>query len=137
MTTINMQLMRYINLLNKIANVRTKKCFLYNNKIIFAVPSRFISRAIGPTGKNIKEIQHKLGKRVKIIKEADGINDAKRFVEDVVEPVGFVSFEVNENQIIITAGVRNKAALLGRHKRRYIELSKIVNDNFGKELKIV
>jgi hypothetical protein len=39
--------------------------------------------------------------------------------------------------LVLTAGSRNKAALIGRNRRRMIELNKILEDNFGKELKIV
>ena len=137
MTIIDMQLMRYINLLHQISRVKTRKCFFYNNIIIFAVPSRFVSQAIGPQGRNVRFMQEKLGKKIKIIRDANGIEDAERFVEDIVEPLTFVSLEVKENEIIITAGIRSKAALLGRNKRRLIELSQILEDNFGKELKIV
>jgi transcription termination/antitermination protein NusA len=137
MATINMQIMRYINLLNRITRVRTSKCFVYNNVIIFAVPARMLSKTIGPKGKNVREMQEQLGKKVRIIEEAHGIDSAEKFVKDIVEPVVFVSLEVKENEIILTAGARNKAALLGRHKRRLLELSKILEDNFGKELRIV
>jgi len=137
MTTINMQTMRYINLLSRITNVKTMKCFVYNNAIIFAVPRMEMAKAIGPAGKNVRTIQERLGKRVKIIKEPGGIEEAGRFIEDIVSPVGFVSLEIRNNEIIITAGVRNKAALLGRNKQRLEELKQIVEDNFGKELKIV
>ena len=136
MAMINMQIMRYINLLNKISRVKTRKCFIYNNIIIFAVPSRLVSKSIGPAGKNVKLIQEKLGKRIKVIKEAEGIGDVERFVEDIVEPVTFVSLEVKGDGVIITAGIRSKAALLGRNKRRLAELSKIIEDYFGKELRI-
>ena len=74
---------------------------------------------------------------MKIIKDANGIEDAERFVEDIVNPVTFVSLEIREDEIIITAGMRSKAALLGRNKRRLAELKIILEDNFGKELKIV
>ena len=137
MATINMQIMRYINLLNKIARVKIRKCFVYNNTIIFAVPAGLMSKAIGPKGKNVRALQERLGKRIKVIKEAEEIDDAERFVEDIVEPVTFVSLEVKDNKIIITAGTRSKAALLGRNKRRLAELSRIVEDYFGKELKII
>ena len=129
--------MRYINLLAGISKVKTRRCFIYNNLIIFAVPSRLVSKAIGPKGKNIREIQEKLGKRIKIIKEAEGIDDVERFVEDIVNPITFVSLEVREGEIILTAGMRSKAALLGRNKRRLAELSKIIEDNFGKDLRII
>lgn len=132
-----MQTMRYINLLNRITHVKTRKCFLYNNTIIFAVPSKMLSKTIGPGGKNIREIQQQLGRKVKVIKEVNDIKNASKFIEDIVDPVEFVSLEIKENEIIITAGSRNKAALLGRNKRRLIELAKIIEDNFDKELRIV
>ena len=132
-----MQTMRYINLLNSVSKIHTRKCFVYNNVIIFVVPSKLLSKAIGPSGKNIKIIKERLGKRIRIIKEARKIEEAERFVGDIVSPVDFVSLEVKDDLFILTAGPRNKAALIGRNKRRLIELDKILEDNFGKELKIV
>ena len=134
---INMQIMRYINLLSKISKVKTNKCFLYNNMIIFAVPSALVSKAIGPGGKNIRVMQEQLGKKIKVIKDSNGVEDMERFVSNIVEPVTFVSLEIKNDKVIITAGVRSKAALLGRNKRRLLELKKIIEDNFGKELRIV
>lgn len=134
---INMQTMRYINFLNKISNVKTRKCFIYNNVIIFAVPAGMMSKAIGPGGSNIKAMKQKLGKKIKIIRDAESIGEVERFIEDVVDPVTFVSLDVKGDEIILTAGTRSKAALLGRNKRRLIELKEIIEDNFGKELKIV
>ena len=65
MSTINIQTMRYINLLDSTSRVKTRKCFVYNNTIIFAVPSELMSRAIGPNASNIHYLQEKLGKRIR------------------------------------------------------------------------
>ena len=132
-----MQTLRYLNLLNNTAKIRIKKCFIYNNTIIFAVPLQFVSQAIGPKGKHVRALQEKLEKKIKIIGDANGIEDVNKFIKQIVEPVSFVSIDVNENEIVINAGSRNKAALIGRHKRRYNELNQILEDNFGKELRIV
>lgn len=137
MATIDMQTMRYINLLDKASKVKTTKCFAYNNTIIFAVPRIFLSKAIGPHANNIKYIQEQIGKRIRIIEESQGIADAQRFMEDVVSPVTFKSLEIKDNEFILTAGSQSKAALIGRNKRRYLELRKIMYDTFGLELKIV
>ena len=137
MTTIDMQTMRYINLLNRVTHVRTSKCFVYNNIIIFAVPSDMVARAIGPAGKNIRELQQMLGKKIKIIKEPKGIEDVQRFVADIVDPLSFKSLEVKDGDFLLTAGPQSKAALIGRNRRRLIELDQILKDNFGKELKII
>jgi len=137
MTTINMQTMRYINLLSKITRIHTRNCFVYNDFVVFAVPAKLLSKAIGPAGKNVKTLQENLGKKVKIIAEAKDVANAEKFVKAVVYPVEFVSLELKEDTLVLTAGSRNKAALIGRNRRRMIELNKILEDNFGKELKIV
>ena len=133
-----MQTMRYINLLDRISRVKTRKCFVYNNAIIFAVPKQMVSQAIGSNANNVKELQEKLGKRVRIIEEENSIDKAGKFIEDIVTPVRFKSIESTVEGLIITSGSQQtKATLLGRNKKRFEELKQIVEDNFGVELKIL
>ncbi len=129
--------MRYINLFRRISKVNTRNCFVYNNVIIYVVPSGAMRKALGERGKNVRIIQETLGKKIKIIKEANGIGEAHRFVQDIVDPVNFKSLEVKDGMFILTAGSQGKAALFGRNKRRFAELNQILEDYFGKELKIV
>ncbi len=133
-----MQTMMYINILDRASNVRTKKCFVYNNTIFFAVPKHLVSRAIGPSALNVKKIQENLGKKVRIIAEPENVWDATRFVQDLVNPNKFKSLEIKDNCFILTAGSnQNKAILIGRNKRRLEELKKILFDSFSMDLKIV
>lgn len=135
--TISMQDMRYFNLFGKITQVSTRFCFLYNNSIIFCVPENLISKAIGKNGRNIKKISEILGKRIKVIPKPRGICDVRKFIENIVSPVIFKDLEVADDEIILTAGNQSKAALIGRNKRRLLELRKISKDYFEKELRIV
>ena len=138
MATINMQTMRYINLLDRVTRVKTKRCFYYNGTVIFAVPFGFVNRAVGAGGKNIKHMQRVIGRRVKVVREPESETDAERFLKDVVDPMEFKSIEIKGDFIIISAGSRSRAAtLIGRSKIKLEELNKIVKDNFGKELKII
>lgn len=138
MAVIDMKAMRYINLLDRVSNVKTRNCFVHNNTIFFAVNHSLVSKAIGPAAINIRKIQEQLGKKIKIIKEAEGIVDCKRFVEDIVAPVRIKSLEIKDDCIMITAGSnQNKASLIGRDKRRYEELRKILQDVFNLDLKIL
>ncbi len=133
-----MQTMRYINLLDKASNVKTRKCFIYNNAIIFAVPRGLVSRAIGPEAVNVRRIQDSLGKRVRIIEEAEGMKDARRFIQNIVDPINFKSLEIKENTFVINSGgTQSKAALLGRNKRRFEELKQIIEDTFHMDLRIL
>ena len=137
MNIIDMKLMRYINLLDRISRVKTRKCFVYNNIIVFAVPREMMSQAIGPGASNIMRIQEQLGKRVKIVLEPRGIEDAQDFVREIVSPVRFKSLELKEGVLILNAGSTSKAALIGRNKKRLEELSEIIMNNFGLNLKII
>ncbi len=133
-----MQTMRYINLLDKVSQVKTKRCFVYNNTIFFAVPKHLVSKAIGPSAVNVKRIQEHLNKKIRIIAESEELKDIGRFVKDVVAPVKFKSFEIKNNNLVLTAGSnQNKASLIGRNRTRFEELREILHDMFGIDLEIV
>lgn len=136
-STINMQDMRYLNLFGKITRISTRFCFQYNETIFFCVPKKLISKAIGEKARNIKKISDTLRKRIRIIACPEGEEDIKQFIESIITPVTFKELEVKENEIILTAGAQNKAALLGRNKRRLLEMQKIIQDYFKKEFRIV
>ena len=138
MTTINMQTMRYINLLDRQTRVKTSNCFVYNNIIFFAVPRAMMSKAIGPGATNIKSLQNQLGKRVKIISQPNNPEDYNSFIKSIIEPVGFKSLEVKDGSIILTAGGKqNKAGLIGRNKQRLLELKKVTISVFKKDVKVI
>jgi transcription antitermination factor NusA-like protein len=136
--TIDMQDIMHLNLFSQITKIDTRFCAKYNNAIIFCVPKNLLARALGEQGKNLRRLSETFGKRIRIIPIPRDLHDAKGFVQTLVKPVMFKDFEINGNEIIITAGnIQNKAALIGRDKRRLIELEKITRDFFGKDLKII
>lgn len=137
---IDMEDIRYLNLFGKITNVRTRFCFKYNRVIIFCVPRKLVSKAIGENGKNMKKINAIIGKKVKVVSSPEKsyeIKGVKKFIEDVVSPLTFKDLNFDGNEIILTAGNQNKAILIGRNKKRLFELQKISRNYFGKELKLV
>jgi NusA-like KH domain protein len=138
MAIINMQEMRYINLLDRTSHVKTRRCFVHNNTIFFAVSHIDLSKAIGPGAVNVRKIQEQLGKRVRIIAEPKDDSDVKRFIEDIVSPVRIKSIEAKDGVMTLTSGnTQNKAILIGRNKRRYEELKRIVKEFFEFDLKIL
>ena len=120
-----------------ITRISTTICFEYNDTIFFCVPRHLISKAIGENGKNSKELNRILGKKIKIIFAPNGIEDSREFIQEIIYPVEFKNIEIRGNEMIIQAGSKNKAALIGREKRRMLEMKRIVKDFFGKELRIV
>lgn len=135
--TIDMQDMRYINLFGKITRIQTRFCFKYNEALVFCVPRSFVSKAIGERGRNVRQLNYILKRKIKIIPQPNGIKDADKFIRSVVDPVSFRDLEILGDEIIITAGRQSKAALIGRNRRRLIELQRITKDFFGKDVKIV
>lgn len=132
-----MQDLMYLNLFDKITRVRTRFCFKYNETIYFCVPRSLISRAIGEGGRNVRKMSEMLRKKIRIISVPGGIEDARSFIQSVVNPVTFKGVEVRDNEIIVNASTQSKASLIGRNKRRLLEMQKIIKDFFGKEFKIV
>ena len=135
--TLDMRDIRYLNLFEKVTGIRTHYCFDYNNAVIFCVPKEFISRAIGPDLKNLKRMSEIIKKRIKVIAIPKSPQDIKKFIEMIVSPVTFKDLEVTENEIILNAGAQSKAALIGRDKRRLIEMQKITKDFFKKDFRII
>ena len=135
--TIDMEDMRHLNLFGKITQVGTRFCFNYNEMIVFCVPKQLISKAVGENGRNAKQISEILRRKIKIIPQPQGIHHARDFIQTIVSPIAFKDLEIKDNEMILTAGSQSKAALLGRNKRRLIEMQKIVKSFFGKEFRII
>ena len=131
--TIDMQLMRYINLFARTTRVQTRRVFVYNNQIVFAVPKVKVSLAIGKGAINVKKLSGILRKKIKIITMpvADSNEAIGKFVEEVVAPIEFNGVEVNGNSIIVNAGRESKAALIGRGRQREKELADVLKNFFG------
>jgi transcription antitermination factor NusA-like protein len=96
-----------------------------------------VLRAVGENAKNLRRISEILGKRIRVIPIPRGIEDAKKFIENIVSPTTFKDIEITDREIILNAGgTQNKAALIGRDKKRLIEMQKIISNYFGKEFRI-
>ena len=133
--TIDMQDMRYLNLFERIMRIRTMHCFKYNEAIVFCVPKELVFKAIGNNARNIREMSEILRKRIKVVAAPRDLRDAESFVRAIVSPVTFKNLEVKDREIVMNAG-DNKAMLIGRNKRRLLEMQKIVRDFFDMEFRI-
>jgi hypothetical protein len=92
---------------------------------------------LGPEARNIRRMNEILRKRIKVISIPRNIGDIRSFIGAIVSPVTFKNLEIFPNEIVLTAGIQSKAALIGRNKRRLIEMQKIVKDFFNRDFRIV
>ncbi len=132
-----MQHMRYINLFEKLSGVSTRYCFKYNETIFFCVPRSMISKAIGEAGRNVRQLSSILGKKIKIIPAPNGQEDIKTFIENIVSPVQFNDFRLSENEVTVSGNTQTKASLIGRNKRRLLEMQDIIKNFFSKDFRVV
>ncbi len=131
MKVLDMQFIRYANLFSKVTKIRCSHCFEYNNAIVFAIPRRFIMKAIGKDNINLEKLSRVIGKRVKIVAIPNGKEDIEGFVSIITKPVKFNGIELKGDEAIITAGFQSKAALIGRGKIRLSEMENILGQYFG------
>lgn len=131
--TLDMQFIRYINLFSKISKIQAKHCFSYNNALIFVVSKKDVRKAIGPENSNLRKISGILKKRIRIVAEPKEKRtlDIENFVKTIVSPVEYNTFDVQDNEVTITAGKEGKARLIGRQRIRQKELQEILGQYFG------
>lgn len=68
----------------------------------------------------------------------NGIQHVTPFIQAIVEPITFKSIEVKGNEVIINAGgTQSKAMLIGREKRRLLEMQTVIKNFFGMDYRIV
>jgi len=128
---LNMQFIRYANMFNRITRIRTNHCFEYNNAIVFAVPRKLVSRALGQNKKNLRRLNEVLGKKVKIVAIPHSREDIENFVSVITYPVKFKGIEIKDDNAVISAGSQNKAILIGRNKCRLNEMQNVLGQYFG------
>ena len=136
-STFDMQDLRYLNLFAQITKVNTRYFFEYNNMLVFCVPRRLIKQALGQNAENLKKMSGIIGKRIRVVAQPNGVEDAREFIERVVSPLTFNDLEITTNEIIMNAGRMNKALLIGREKRRLIEMQNIIKYFFKREFRII
>ena len=136
-STFDMQDLRYLNLFAQITKVNTRYFFEYNNMLVFCVPRKLIKQDLGENAENLKKMSGIIGKRIRVVAQPNGVEDAREFIERVVSPLTFNDLEITVNEIIMNAGRMNKALLIGREKRRLIEMQNIIKYFFKREFRIV
>lgn len=110
---------------------------MYNETLMFCIPKSKIQQAIGKNNSNLRKISEIVKKRIRIIPMPKGEESIEHFIKAIISPVQFKSIEITYDEVIVTAGSQNKAALLGRNKRRLSEMQKIISDFFKKSYKII
>ena len=137
---LDQQKIRFLTVFGEVTRISASDCFMYNNKVVFAVPQAKLSMAIGQNANNIREIGELILRRTKVVALPRPGNEADiaSFVSSIIHPVQFKNLEVTNEEILISAnGMENKAEMMGRNKVRLKELQDIAKQYFNKNLRII
>ena len=121
--------MKYMTLFEKITRTSIKDCIIDENQIIFIIKSDNIAKAVGKNGSNVKLLEKKLGKKIRIVKFDD---DCTKFTQNLIYHLKNTKVEKEDNNIIITGpNTKTKALLIGRNSQNLRKLESIIKRYFN------
>lgn len=131
-----------MSLFEKITRSKVKDAFddEVQGKMIFVVSPGQLMRAVGKQATNIKKLEQKFGKKIKVFEYNE---DVLRFIQNAIYPLKVQSAERdidNENIIILKSDdVKTKGLLIGRNASNLRNLEEIVKRYFPnlEEIKVV
>lgn len=127
--------MKLITIFESMTGAKVKDCIL-NEKLIFIMEENEMGKAIGKNGINIKRMENKLKRKIKLI---EFNNDVLQFVKNIIYPIDILKVEQDSGTLTIYGkDTGTKAMLIGRERQNINHLSDIVKRYFDvKEIKVV
>lgn len=125
---INNETIQLMQLFEMVTKVHLKDCFFGKERVIFIVPENDIIRAIGKNGANIKKIEEKINKRIKLVGFSDNVC---KFIKSFLYPIKAEEIKLEEGVVIIKVnGTREKGLIIGRDRQNLNYLKEIVKKYF-------
>lgn len=127
--------MAIMSMFGNITKTSLKDCIESEGKLIFIVPEGMAGKAIGKQGANIKTLENRFKKRVRVIEYN---NNLETFIANVVYPSKIKEIQNTEDVwTIIPADSYQRGILIGRNAVNLRESESIVKRYFTiKELKV-
>ncbi len=133
---LDMEHIKYMTLFEKITRVQPKDCILNKNSTLFIVESENLGKAIGKKAKNIKILEKKLNKKIKIIKFD---KDIIQFTGNLIYPFRNLDITYENDDIIISSSdTKTKGLLIGRNSQNLTRIESIIKRYFKfNKLKVI
>ena len=127
--------MKFMTLFESMTGTKVKDCIV-NSRIIFIIEENEMGRAIGKNGVNIKRMENKLKKKIKLVEYS---NNILQFVKNVISPIEALDIKDQDGNITIYGkDVQTKAMLIGRERQTINHLGSIVKRYFDvKSIRVV
>ena len=119
---------KFMALFEQITRTSLKDCIIDENQITFIIKGDNVGKAVGKNGSNVKLLENKLGKKIRIVKFDD---NCAQFTQNLIYPLRNVIIEKEDNEIIITGpNTKTKALLIGRNSQNLRKLEYIIKRYF-------
>ena len=128
------ELMKLMTFFESATGAKVKDC-ITQDKLIFVVEENQMGKAIGKNGMNIKRLENKLKKKIKLVEFS---NDILQFIRNFIYPIEPLNLK-NEEGVVTILGkdTNSRAMLIGREHQNLLNLTDIVKRYFDvKEIKV-
>ena len=125
---LNRDLIQYIGLFEKITRTSVKNCFFYNEMLVFIVGENQGGKAVGAQGKNVKQLNTLLNKKIKVVE----FNlEPVKFIKGFISPIVAEDINVEEKTMNVkVSSTRDKGVLIGRDRKNLNILKELVKKYF-------
>jgi len=123
--------MHMMALFDQVTRAGLRDCIKGEELIIFIVEPGEIAKAIGKGGSNIKLLERKLNKRVKVVEFAE---DACKFAANLMYPAQIAGCQYEEKRILMEpADMNSRGIMIGRNASSLRRTEEIVKRYFDIE----
>ena len=120
----DLNLMNYRTIFENVTRAKVKDCFLKDNVFLVIVQENEIGKAIGKNGANIKYLENKLNKNIKVVEFND---DAIKFARNLINPVKTQDIKLADDILTVSvSGIKEKGQVIGRDSKNLNELKDIL-----------
>ncbi len=132
---LDSQILGLISLFESISGAKVKDC-INDDKIIFVIEENDMGKAIGKAGSNIKNLEFKLKKKVKLVEHKHKVED---FIRSFLHPLEVL--DIKEDNGIVTIHGRDsqiRSMIIGRERSSLKNLLDITKRYYNiNEIKVV
>lgn len=86
---------QYIALFESETDVPPRDCLVYDDRLVFVVPTGEMGKAIGSGGATVRQVEERVGREVELVEDADTPED---FVANALAPAAVYNVTISENR---------------------------------------
>lgn len=125
----NMEAIGYMNDFEGFTRCKVRDCIITEEGLMFVVDAVYMGRVLGFKGENVRKIEARFKKKVRIIEFSQ---DVTRFVRNLLYPVKPRDVRLQDDKVIIEAGdTRDRGMIIGRDRKNLKRLQELVSRYFS------